>query len=137
MVQDADSAPLEVETLVVLYRRGGCKRKGWKTNLSFFNSLIKHLYPEVVLKNKTLIGLRCLSWKKNAEIKGLIQFICNSNKQPSTVAEIYDIYLSNERSPKMNRRDFHRHMFRIYPGEVTCAGMINPSLWSNDVSDPL
>lgn len=137
MVQDADSAPLEVETLVVLYRRGGCKRKGWKTNLSFFNSLIKHLYPEVVLKNKTLIGLRCLSWKKNAEIKGLIQFISNSNKQPSTVAEIYDIYLSNERSPKMNRRDFHRHMFRIYPGEVTSAGMINPSLWSNDVSDPL
>tara|TARA_Y100000389_G_scaffold205053_1_gene262482 strand:+ start:1651 stop:3195 length:1545 start_codon:yes stop_codon:yes gene_type:complete len=131
MVKEPNSTPLDVETVVVLYRRGDFKKKGWKTNLSFFSSLIKHLYPEVVLKNNALIGFKCLSWKKNEEIEMLRDFVCGSDKFPATVAELYDIYLKNERSPKMKRRDFHNNLLRMYPGRVTSSGMITPSMWSS------
>ena len=122
-------AHIDVDDLITLFRKKH-PRIPRTRGAEYFVSLVRCLYPSVLIDQQRIIGFHNTAWKKDEICQRLLYKCTRLPERLGSLAQCYDIYLDDAHTPAMKRIDFVETIRSMYPDHICSSGRLEEGFWA-------
>ena len=131
MEADPNASPMEIDDIVMLFRRHTGIKRLRNCNPSFFKSLIYHLYPDVAVQGNLVLEYTCKAWNKAADVMDVCKRL---SETPETLNDVYGFYARSKVALRIKREEFLAILRKDRGDLISQTGLIDKKAWEASFS---